>query len=441
VNAPTAAAKSPLERRYRVPIDVLSQVIRTNDLPNRPRRTLDGKGSESAWASLAATVAKEPDVALDRIAETALSLCDAESAGVCVLEDGPTGELFRWHGLAGRFSQWRSLTIPRDDSPSEVAMSDGAGQLMVWPVRAFSSIAKFGDPIAELLLVPIAGAAGPVGTLWVVAHNAFRRFTADDLRIATTLANFASGAVQVLQARAAVAADKAKDVSLAIVAHEIRTPLNAVLLATQVLLRQGGVSAGVRDLVSRVASSARRLDGISRQLLDVSSIAAGPGYSVAVEDADLGAVCEEVVAELLSVHPRREVRVKLEGCLMTRMDRRGVGQVVSNLIFNAMKYGDDRTIGLYVKGTETEVVIAVHNFGLPIPPARQNVIFDAWTHGDRPRRPEDEDAPSLGLGLYIARGIVSAHGGSIVVHSSQALGTTFTVTLPRCSPETAVPTF
>jgi signal transduction histidine kinase len=109
-----------------------------------------------------------------------------------------------------------------------------------------------------------------------------------------------------------------------------------------------------------------------------------------------------------------------------------MGQVLSNLMGNAIQYcAPSSPVSVAISGTEPEkVVVTVHNFGPPIPAENLKIIFQSWMRGQEAKVPA-EHGTHLGLGLYIARLIVEAHGGEIAVASEEKAGTTFTLRLPR----------
>jgi len=112
------------------------------------------------------------------------------------------------------------------------------------------------------------------------------------------------------------------------------------------------------------------------------------------------------------------------------MDR--LEQVFSNLLVNALKYSPaDSAVRLWGEGTEREVVLNIHNAGPPIPAEELPHVFSAWRRGSRAVQTEVGPPSGLGLGLYITRQILLAHGGEVSADSSAKGGTTFTLRLPR----------
>ena len=113
-------------------------------------------------------------------------------------------------------------------------------------------------------------------------------------------------------------------------------------------------------------------------------------------------------------------------------DKARIGQVFSNLLGNAVQYSFNGTpIKTTVKGSTKEVTLSVHNQGVPIPADKAERIFDSLTRGAAENGQEQPGSTNLGLGLYITKEIVTAHGGTIDVISSETNGTTFSARFPR----------
>ncbi len=147
---------------------------------------------------------------------------------------------------------------------------------------------------------------------------------------------------------------------------------------------------------------------------------------------DLGTLCRAVFAEYRSSFPERVIRFESEGDLTGNWDSDRLRQMVSNLVGNAVQHGaEDAPIDLKVTGETAEVVLLIHNGGLPIAPGELAKIFEPLIRGSSAGRPKANRPGSIGLGLYIAREIATSHGGTIDVTSSQEAGTSFTVRLPR----------
>lgn len=139
-------------------------------------------------------LAGSPRALLQRLAEVALELCAAHSAGVSLLEEADGRRVFRWHAVAGRWAELVWSTLPRDGSPCGTVLDRRAALLMIDPERHFAPLGQLSPPVVEALLVPFGPEAAPVGTVWVISHEAGRRFDREDRRIVTALTRFAADA-------------------------------------------------------------------------------------------------------------------------------------------------------------------------------------------------------------------------------------------------------
>jgi signal transduction histidine kinase len=169
-------------------------------------------------------------------------------------------------------------------------------------------------------------------------------------------------------------------------------------------------------------------------LLDFTGGGLGVGMPVSPAPLDLRGLCAEVVDEVRAAHPGRTVRFEPHGDLAGEWDAARLRQLVSNLLGNAVQHGGDTgpvDLAARTEGT-THVRLDVRNGGPPIPPDLLPTIFDPLVRGSAAAEPKKQRRPgSIGLGLYIAREVATAHGGTIDVASSEAEGTVFTVRLPR----------
>jgi signal transduction histidine kinase len=138
-----------------------------------------------------------------------------------------------------------------------------------------------------------------------------------------------------------------------------------------------------------------------------------------------------------TAHPDRSISVECDGDCAGQWDPSRIEQLVSNLVGNAVQHGYRGTaVAIILEGSQTETVtVGVLNHGPAVPESQRRSIFDPLTRGVDPEVQADADhRTSLGLGLYIAREIASAHGGTIDVTSSEIEGTMFRVVLPRYLP-------
>ena len=218
---------------------------------------------------------------------------------------------------------------------------------------------------------------------------------------------------------------------VAVLGHDLRNPLAAIDMATG-LLRQRATQAGdaqaLRTL-ARVGTSARRMSRMVEQILDFSRSRIGGGLEVNPAPMDLCAMLTGVVEELRTAHPSRTIALHCSSMTGT-WDRDRLEQVFSNLISNAIHHGLAETpVTIEARQEGSEMQVDVHNEGPPIPEALRAMLFSPFRRGDRDSR--TPKTAGLGLGLYISRELVVAHGGEINVRSTSAEGTTFRVILPR----------
>jgi PAS domain S-box-containing protein len=219
---------------------------------------------------------------------------------------------------------------------------------------------------------------------------------------------------------------------LGIVGHDLRNPLSAVVLAARLLERHVDASPEVRGLAERIRRAADRMDSIVAVLLDYTRVRSGQGIPIRPSECLLDALVLSVVEECAAARPGREVRTSADGDGAGRWDRDRIGQVVQNLVSNALDHGPQHEpVEVAFRGFEREVELAVRNTGPPIPPEILPRLFDPFRRAEAPQELRHQ---GLGLGLFIARAIVDAHGGWIAARSSGGEGTVFTVRLPRHAP-------
>lgn len=247
-------------------------------------------------------------------------------------------------------------------------------------------------------------------------------------RAAVAARNRDAAAVAVLVSEARFATEQAhaeivqKDRYIGILGHDLRNPLSAILVAAQLVERRGGES--VRH-AHRIQRSAARMALMIRDILDFARGKLAEGIPITRAPANLATICADVVDELTAANPECQLRLETEGDLTGIWDADRLQQAVSNLVGNAIEHGES-AVDIRAVSNGDSVTVSVHNRGETIPPAEIAVLFEPFRKRDRSRA-------GLGLGLYIVREIVAAHGGTVSVSSEPEAGTTFTVALPRRS--------
>ncbi len=216
---------------------------------------------------------------------------------------------------------------------------------------------------------------------------------------------------------------------IGIVSHDLRNPLSAIILASEVLANRQ-LDPATHKLVARMASAARRATRLVNDLLDFAKARLGTTIPVNPEPTNLRDILETVVGEFDVLAPGRVVQVgqSLDEGGLWDPDR--LAQVLSNLVINALQHGAPGTpVYVEAKVTESQALLTVANQGRGIPAQDLDGLFEPY------RRASNASAArgSLGLGLYIAREVVAAHGGTIDVESIPDELTRFTIRLPRFS--------
>jgi PAS domain S-box-containing protein len=229
-----------------------------------------------------------------------------------------------------------------------------------------------------------------------------------------------------------------RDQVIGILGHDLRNPLGAVRALAALLQRRGDLPDSARAAVAEIDRAGERMLEMIRTLLDFATSRFTGGLPIAPVAADLRAVCRIAVDELRAASPGRRIELDVRGDATGAWDPARVAQVVSNLVANALEHGARNTpVRVRVRGGPDTVVLEVRNDGPVIPGELRAVMFEPFCRGSSRR--DASSARGLGLGLFIAREIVRAHGGTIEVESSPQRGTTFRVRLPRRAPAATAP--
>ncbi len=314
----------------------------------------------------------------------------------------------------------------------------GPALVLVLATLAWSSVRL--SPRAVSALVLVASALALAAT---AVHRGPFEALAPLPRLAATHANNVVIAVVALSLaaatrereeahRAALRALARRADSLTIAGHELRTPLTAVSLLQERLRAILGEPHKPRELalekLERAIVHTERMSQLITRLLDVSRMTRGT-FAVERRYTDLDQVVRDVVLRL-------DVEARQSRCRVTRVSRGGVyghwdalrlDQLIANLLENAIRHAPGRPIEVRLAADASIARIAVSDGGDGIDERALRTLFDPFRRGPTSK--------GLGLGLYIARSIARAHGGSLVVESSATNGTTFTVDLPLAAPD------
>jgi len=215
---------------------------------------------------------------------------------------------------------------------------------------------------------------------------------------------------------------------VAVLGHDLRTPLSAVLHGAE-LLQRLGEDARIRETARRIHSSGARMERMVRQLLDVAQLRSS-GVTLYKAPANYCDTCRRIIDEI--EHGGSTSRLKLEsrGELDGVFDVDRMAQVLSNLIGNALQHSEPQTpVLIELDGERRDrIVVRVANQGV-IPPDMLERLFHPFSTAV----PKQGRSSGLGLGLYIVKQFVEAHGGTVTVSSDAQSGTRFELMLPRGS--------
>ena len=367
------------------------------------------------------------------------ALDDAERRLRAEAVAGPDGELVE---------AWRTFAQSRPPRLGEGLV--GSVGATASPGQANAAEIATGDPdgmralgMDWLVAVPIL-AGGRLQGVLATAGRSDRPLDERIRRMAEAVAERAGPAIQNaqlwsdLQERMAreQAAQRIKDDFLSIVSHELRTPLTSIQGYSQLLegrLRgehdgESKEMAHLRVIRSQVGRMRRLVD----DLLDVSRIDRRGGVSIEPVDFDLLDEVRDAVARLRREHPEREITIDAPAAMPVHADRDRLGQVLSNLLENAVKYSPEGgPVGVVAERRGGEVEVRVSDTGIGIPAEHRENVFERFyqADGDQGRR----RFGGLGLGLYISRAIIDAHGGRIwsAANHDAGSGSVFGFRIPR----------
>jgi signal transduction histidine kinase len=225
--------------------------------------------------------------------------------------------------------------------------------------------------------------------------------------------------------------NETRDMFVAILGHDLRSPLAAVATAGSYLTRTGAFEDRVQQIGVRVKRSAATMNGMVNDLLALARTQLGEGIPINRQDCDLLEVCQWAIEDANAAHPRAQFDLHATGELMGAFDQSRLQQLLTNLAINAAQYGTPNTpVNVHIVGETERVLLKVQNQGPTIPEDALPNLFTSLVQlpqNGAPSRPRS----SLGLGLYIAKQIATAHGGDISVQSEDLIGTTLTVEIPR----------
>lgn len=228
-------------------------------------------------------------------------------------------------------------------------------------------------------------------------------------------------------------ADQQKQDYLFIASHDLRSPLTSLRLQSELLARRlrqlpGADERALRHVAS-IERQTHRLEELLATLLDISRIDGGT-LTLDRVPIDLAELAREVVERLRPEAERVGAELQLRASpARGTWDRLRLDQVLTNLVSNAIKYGEKRPVEIEVGPAQGGAQLRVRDHGIGIPASSRERLFERFARGDNAAA-----FGGLGLGLWLTRKLIEAHGGRIAVDSAQGQGSTFTVTLPAPRP-------
>jgi PAS domain S-box-containing protein len=215
-----------------------------------------------------------------------------------------------------------------------------------------------------------------------------------------------------------------RELLLVTLGHDLRNPLTAIQIGAGLLLRRGRLGESDSNTAQRVLASACRISAMVEQLLDFTRIRVSGSLPCTRRPGNLGILAAKAIDEIECGRPRRPIELTSDGDLDGIWDVDRLGQMVRNLVSNAMAHGDAASpVTIRIADHGDAVNLTVDNFGQPARPDDTDSVFDF--------APSAQSASRSGLGLFIVHEIVRAHGGTMRVASSAQDGTRLSVLLPR----------
>jgi signal transduction histidine kinase len=324
----------------------------------------------------------------------------------------------------------RALPLPGEPSSLRRAVT-GHGSLRVSeadPTEHAAILGLVGARRGTLVVVPILRGATVEGALALIGLRGGRRYGDDDLTLAEEIAARAASAIEQSRLNAELlAAVRVRDDFLSVASHELNTPLTPLRLHLGALRRGRADPAKMGERFAALDRQVDRLATLVGQLLDVSRITAGR-LALDLAPVDFASVVRETAQRMEGplAASGSVLRLDVPEALVGSWDAMRLEQIATNLLTNAIKYGERGPIEVrleQVAGVRARLTVRDHGIG--IAPEHLERIFGRFERAVSVRH-----FGGFGLGLWIVRQVVDALGGTIRVDSAPGAGATFTVELP-----------
>jgi PAS domain S-box-containing protein len=287
----------------------------------------------------------------------------------------------------------------------------------------------FGTIPAAAIILPLLARDQLLGVIGLYRETG--HYDANDFFLAEELSRRAALAIDNARLHDLVYAGiRARDDMIGIVSHDLRNPVNAIKMLTGVMLDRQSSEAGPAEMVdyaSVIRQAAEQMDGLIRDLLDVTRVEAGR-LAVALHRENTEELVSDALRTLAPVTEQKSIRLRLnapEDLPEVLADRERIGQAISNLVGNAVKFSPaGGEIIVRVAVLDKDLLFSVSDKGQGMTPEQLSHAFDRFWQSSR------TDRQGAGLGLAITKGIIEAHGGRIWAESAPGAGSTFYFTLP-----------
>ena len=284
--------------------------------------------------------------------------------------------------------------------------------------------------ITSAMIVPLFRSKKPIGAISLITTESKRNFNKKDLAMAQELSNRASVALENAKLyKLSQDAVSLRDTFISVASHELKTPVTSVKLFTQVLRKHSEVIGDAKavDYLTKMENQLDKLTELIYDLLNVAKIQAGR-MTFRKETFDFDTAVMEVISILQESITKHRLIVNGQTQTQITGDKERIGQVINNLISNAVKYSPkSNSINIELSKNNNDVILSVQDFGVGIHKSHLHKIFDRFY---RVYSPTDKTYPGLGLGLYISAEIIKRHDGKLWVESTPKKGSIFTFSLP-----------
>lgn len=362
--------------------------------------------------------------------------------------------------IVDEFEKFAATLTPAADSMNRVELRDHAKSILLAAARDMNTAQTKAEQIAKSqgedtgktpTLDQAAASHGElrhnVGFDLVQMTSEFRhlratviRFwveslTSPDVAYFTDMIRFNEAIDEALAESTAAYAERvtrSRDIFLAILGHDLRAPLQAISMSSELLLRKAGLAEADLAYIKRIKSSSRHMTTMVSDLLEFVRSRLGVSLPVERKPMEMTLACREAIEAATAGNPDCDPLFTTTGDTQGEWDRARIDQLLQNLIGNALQHGAaTHKISVSLAGGEHHVSLSVHNDGEPIAEEAIGSIFDPLVRSINEDAGNRNPSTSLGLGLFIVKEVVNAHGGSVTVTSNVGDGTTFTVVLPK----------